>query len=113
VNLGDICWLVPPSSSGRVQQGRRPGIIWQDLTQFPILPTTLAIPLTSQKAAIRFGATHLLLPSARNGLSFPSVAMVFQLAAIDWHDIGSKIGEVDDSDRLILQELTRRLIGLP
>jgi mRNA interferase MazF len=113
VTLGDICWFVPPPASGRVQQGRRPGIIWQDHAAFSRLPTTLAIPLTSQQAALRFGGSHLIQPTARNGLSVPSVALVFQLAAVDLRDVGAKIGEIDDADRLVLQELTRRLTGLP
>ena len=113
MNLGDICWMTPPPAGGRVQQGRRPGIIWQNGVAFPSLPTILMIPLTSQQAALRFGACHLLQPTARNGLSVPSVALVFQLAAVDSGDVGTKIGELDDADRLVLQELTRRLTGLP
>ncbi|HEX3147492.1 MAG TPA: type II toxin-antitoxin system PemK/MazF family toxin [Gemmataceae bacterium] len=113
MNLGDICWFTPPPASGRVQQGRRPGIIWQDSILFPNLPTTLAIPLTSQQAALRFGGTHLIQPSARNKLAVPSVALVFQLAAVDVRDIGAKFGEIDDPDIAVLRELTRRLTGIP
>jgi mRNA interferase MazF len=91
VNLGDICWLVPPMTGRHVQLGRRPGIIWQDHTRFPSLPTSLVIPLTSQQRALRFGGTHLIQPSARNGLAVPSVALVFQLAAVDRQDIGAKL----------------------
>lgn len=113
MNLGDICWLTPPLAGGHVQQGRRPGIIWQNRLLFPNLPTTLAIPLTSQRAALRFGGCHLIQPSARNKLSVPSIALVFQFAAVDLRAVGPKIGEVDDADIAILQELTRRLTGLP
>jgi mRNA-degrading endonuclease toxin of MazEF toxin-antitoxin module len=113
VNLGDIYWIVPPTAQGHVQQGRRPGIIWQDRSLFPNLPTSLVIPLTSKQSALRFGGCHLLTPTAQNGLATPSVAMVFQLAAIDLRDIGSKIGAVDDADRAILQDLTRQVCGLP
>lgn len=113
MKLGDICWFVPPPASGHVQQGRRPGIVWLDDSQFPNLPTTLAIPLTSQQGALRFGACHLLQPSARNGLAVPSVALVFQIGAVDKRDVGAKIGELDDADRVALQELTRRVMGLP
>jgi mRNA interferase MazF len=113
VNLGDICWMTPPPAGGHVQQGRRPGILWQNGIAFPNLPTVLMIPLTSQQAALRFGACHLLQPSARNGLSVASVALVFQLAAVDLRDVGAKIGELDDTDRVHLQALTRQVLGLP
>ena len=113
MKLGDICWMTPPPAGGHVQHGRRPGVVWQDGVAFPSLPTVLMIPLTSQPAALRFGACHLIQPSPRNGLSVPSVALVFQLAAVDLRDVGLKIGELDDADRLILQELTRLVTGLP
>ena len=113
MNLGEIWWFSPSPAGGRVQQGRRPGIIWLDLSRFPNVPTLLAIPLTSQQAALRFGACHLLQPTPRNGLSLPSVALVFQLTAVDPLNVGTKIGELDDADRLVLQELTRQVAGLP
>ena len=113
MNPGDICWMTPPPAGGHVQQGRRPGIVWQDAVAFPNLPTVLMIPLTSRQAALRFGAGHLIQPTPRNGLSVPSVALVFQLAAVDRQDVGTKIGELDDPDRLALQDLTRRVTGLP
>ena len=110
---GDICWMTPPPAGGHVQQGRRPGVIWQDTVTYPSLPTVLMIPLTSQQAALRFGACHLIQPTARNGLSVPSVALVFQLAAVDLRDVGNRIGELDDHDRTALQILTRQVTGLP
>jgi mRNA interferase MazF len=113
VKPGDICWMTPPAAGGHVQRGRRPGIVWQDGVVFPNLPTVLMIPLTSQQAALRFGACHLLQPTSMNGLTVPSVALVFQLAAVDLRDVSAKIGEVDDADRQVLQELIRRLTGLP
>jgi mRNA interferase MazF len=113
VNLGDIHWVVLPAAAGHVQQGRRPGIIWQDHGRFPGLPTTLVLPLTSRLATLRFGGTHLIQPSIRNGLSVASVAMVFQLAAVDVRDVDTRIGELEDPDRLALIDLTKQLIGLP
>jgi mRNA interferase MazF len=113
VNLGDIWWMTPPPAFGHVQQGRRPGIVWQDRAAFPNVPTVLMIPLTSQQAALRYGAGLLVHPSKRNGLAVPSVALVFQLAAIDPRRLGAKIGELDDPDRLRLQALTKVVLGLP
>lgn len=110
---GDNYWMTPPAAGGHVQQGRRPGVVWQDGIAYPGLPTVLMIPLTSQQAALRFRACHAIQPSTRNGLSVPSVALVFQLAAVDVRDVGAKIGELDDTDRIALQDLTRRVTGLP
>ena len=37
------------------------------------------MPLTSKLATLRFPATVLIQPDAQNGLSVPSVALVFQM----------------------------------
>lgn len=110
MKLGELCWFSPSPAGGHVQQGRRPGV---DETRYPNLPTTLVIPLTSQQAALRFRACHLLQPTPMNGLAVPSVALLFQMTAVDLNQIGAKIGELDDADRLILQTLTRHVTGLP
>jgi mRNA-degrading endonuclease toxin of MazEF toxin-antitoxin module len=80
MNVGDIYWVELLARGGRAQSGRRPAIIFQkDRT----LPTTLLIPLTSQQDALRFSGTVLIEPDAENGLRQPSVALVFQLTAVD------------------------------
>ena len=83
MNHGDVYWVDLPDRGGREQRGRRPAIIWQDTTAFPRLPTVLIIPLSSQQDTLRFGGTVLLQPTATNGLTVASVALVFQLGACD------------------------------
>jgi mRNA-degrading endonuclease toxin of MazEF toxin-antitoxin module len=51
---------------------------------------------------LRFPATVLVEPAAKNGLRFPSVALVFQLTAVDNRFITSKVGSVFDK---ILEEI--------
>jgi mRNA-degrading endonuclease toxin of MazEF toxin-antitoxin module len=109
---GDIYWVDLADRGGREQSGRRPAVIWQD-TALLAFPTVLIIPLTSRFIARRFPATHMLQPTPRNGLAAASVALVFQLGACDVKRFGDRIGELDDQDRIALQDLTKRLQKLP
>jgi mRNA interferase MazF len=58
------------------------------------LPTTLVVPLTSQLDALRFAGTVLVEADARNGLRRASVALVFQLTAVDRRYLAERLGDV-------------------
>ncbi len=59
------------------------------------LPTVLVIPLTSQTATTRFPATLPIQPDAQNGLSVPSVALIFQMRVVDKRFIKERLGRLD------------------
>jgi mRNA-degrading endonuclease toxin of MazEF toxin-antitoxin module len=91
VNVGDLYWVEFPARGGRAQTGRRPALIAQRRAN---LPTTLLIPLTSQLDALRFPGTILIEADRQNGLRRASVALVFQLAAVDNRYITDRLGNV-------------------
>jgi mRNA interferase MazF len=109
VTLGDIHWVELPDRGGREQRGRRPAIIWQDTTAFPNLPTILVLPLTSRLDAQRFAGTHLIAPTKQNGLSVPSVALVFQIGATDIRRVQGRLGRLDTADLNAIRSLARGL----
>src|SRR5262245_29944500 len=113
MNYGDLWWVDLPYLSGREQGGRRPAIIWQDTVHFPANTTVLLLPLTSNQRALRFPGTMVIQPSAVNGLSVASVALVFQLVATDVARVQSQIGQVEAHDLAQLQDLAKRLQRLP
>jgi mRNA-degrading endonuclease toxin of MazEF toxin-antitoxin module len=82
VSVGDIYWVALPAADGREQRGR-PAVVVQADDYGGDLPVVLVIPLTTARAAIRFAGTTLIHPTAENGLRQGSVALVFQLRAID------------------------------
>ncbi len=93
MNIGEIFWVEFPARGGRAQSGRRPAIgVQKDKT----LPTVLLIPLTTQQDALRFSGTILVEPDANNYLRQPSVALVFQLTAVDKNFIKDKLGTISD-----------------
>jgi mRNA interferase MazF len=111
MNIGDIFWIQLPSSNGHEQAGRRPAVILQDESYAGNLPLVLAVPLTTVRTAPRFTGTLLIEPTDSNGLSQPSVALVFQLRAIDRNRIRDKIGIVPEDVLADLFSMLDRLMG--
>ena len=109
MKIGDVCWIDFPHKGGREQAGRRPAIAYQAEEFTRKLPTVLVIPLTSQLDALRFPGTVLVEADAINGLARSSVALVFQLTAVDCRSIGTISGRVPEG---ILNELFHQLNGL-
>jgi mRNA interferase MazF len=70
------------------------------------------VPFTSNLTLTRFPATLLVHPDAQNGLTVPSVALVFQVSAIDKRDFVRPLGTLDPAtlDQLfnLLDQLTGR-----
>ncbi len=85
-----------PFSGGREQSGERPAVVIQDGVYGQGSPLVLVVLLTSQLAALRFPASVQIQPSRENGLSFPSVAMVFQTRALDRTRFLRRIGVLED-----------------
>lgn len=81
MRAGDIHWVVLPLDGGHEQQGRRPAIV-------------LVISLITARAARRFAGTTSVHPTPENGLREESVALVFQLRAIDRRRLQERIGAV-------------------
>ncbi len=98
MNHGDIFWVELPDRGGREQRGRRPAVIWQDTHAYAGLPTVLVVPLTSRLSASRFPGTLRIEPTARNGLTASSIALVFQLGACDLDRLRGQLGRLDEED---------------
>src|SRR5437588_8911731 len=84
-----------PVTSGHRQSGERPAVIVQAGGFITSLPTVLVIPFTSNQAASRFASTLLVQPDAQNGLTVPSVALIFQLGPVDKRDCLHHLGSLD------------------
>ena len=111
MRIGDIHWIQLPTTSGREQMGNRPAIIVQDENYAGNLPVVLVIPLTKAIATLRFAGTLLINPTVSNGLKQASVALVFQLRAVDKSRIGDKIGTVSDEVMSKIFATLDRLMG--
>jgi len=93
---GDVVVIDLPVSEWREQSGRRPAVAVQtDLAGEPML---VVAPITSNLAALRFAFTVRVEPSPENGLTLPSIVMVFQLRAVDKQRLVRKIGPMSKAD---------------
>jgi len=90
---GDILLVSLPASDRREEKGKRPAIAVQ--AGSTLSPMLMVVPVTSSLGAMRFPFTVRIEPSDKNGLTLPSVAMVFQMRAIDRKRIIRKIGELE------------------
>ncbi|MBA3767202.1 MAG: type II toxin-antitoxin system PemK/MazF family toxin [Acidobacteria bacterium] len=99
MTVSEVRWVELPARGGHAQAGRRPAIIVQSITG---LPTTLIVPLTSQLDALRFAGTVLVEADTQNGLRRASVALVFQLTAVDSRYITDRLGAISKE---VLEEI--------
>jgi mRNA interferase MazF len=106
MTVGDIHWVQLPAATSHEQGGRRPAVILPDDHYAGGLPVALVAPLTTARAAMRFAGTTLIRPTAENGLPQTSVALVFQLRAIDRRRVQERIGHVGTA---VLQEMFTEL----
>ena len=97
---GDIVLVELGMPHGHEQAGTRPAIVVSVANRM-----MLVIPLTSITTALRFSAVHLVTPSKKNRLNADSIALVFQLRALDARHIRSRIGSLDARDKRELNKL--------
>ncbi len=92
---GEVWRVRLPTATGHKQTGERPAVIVQNNTFTTPLSTVLVVPFTSKLNAKRFPGTLLVQPDGTNGLTLPSVALVFQVGAQDKNDLIDYLGTLD------------------
>ncbi len=108
---GDVLLVALPDSDKREEKGNRPAIAVQ--TDVAVSPMLMIVPVTSSLGALRFPFTVRIEPSALNGLTLFSVAMVFQMRAIDRKRIIRKIGELESDYLMQIDEEIWRMLKPP
>ena len=94
---GEIWKVDIPFTPGHGQAGERPAVIVQDDPFIATLPTVLIVPFTGSRSATRFPGTVLVHPDGQNGLTVPSVALVFQMRVLDQRYCLQRLGELDST----------------
>ena len=106
---GELWVLELPSKRGKEQSGKRPGIIMADTKTSLVL----VIPLTSNLEALKeLPYTIEIKKSYTNKLEKDSVALVFQLQAIDKKRFISKIGNLESSYLNEINRLIKELLKI-
>jgi mRNA-degrading endonuclease toxin of MazEF toxin-antitoxin module len=89
---GEIWHVDLPKVPGHTQAGIRPAVILQDDQFLLATPTVLVVPFTSQLSTTRFPGALVVQPDGTNGLTVPSVALVFQMSATDRRNCVQPLG---------------------
>lgn len=110
MKIGDIYLVEIPVSGGHEQEGVRPAIIVQTSENIEKVPTVLIVPFTTQIRTSNFPFTFIVEPDSNNSLTSTSVALVFQLRAIDKKRLKTKIGSLKPDDMLILKQHIENLL---
>ena|SRR5437870_479594 len=108
---GEIWRTMLPPATGHAQSGTRPCLIVQDDAYAAAAPTVLIVPFTSAMHTTRYPGTLVVQPSATNGLTVPSVALVFQLHVVDRRMCQARLGELDPQTVDQILALFDRLTG--
>jgi mRNA interferase MazF len=108
---GEVWRVRIPFAPGHAQAGDRPALLVQEDTFIASLPTVLIVPFTGTLAAARFPGTLQIQPDGQNGLTTPSVALVFQLRALDKRDVLSRLGVLDSNSLGQVLDMIRQLTG--
>ena len=103
-------WIVEfPSKKGREQSGKRPAILMADTKT----SLTLTIPLTSNLEALeKLPYTLKIEASDKNKLEKDSIALTFQLQALDKRRFISKVGDLEESYMKEISKTLKELLKL-
>jgi mRNA interferase MazF len=105
---GELWRVRLPALGGRSQHGIRPVVILADHN----LPVVVIVPCTSNSEALRFRFTVRVNPSSKNGLDTDSVAMAFQLVAVDRKFFEEKIGVLEKPLMDELDQTVKTMLAL-
>ncbi len=112
MKIGDVYLVEIPAINGHEQSGYRPAIVIQSTYRLEEIPTVLIIPLTSKTKAAAFPFTLTVKPDKSNNLSSISVALIFQLRAIDKRRLKQKLGTLKNSDISKIKRLVYKIMSL-
>ena len=102
MNSGEMWFVEIPSTNGHEQSGLRPVIVLSEVDA----DIVIIVPFTSNLQALRYPNTIEVQPSKENGLKTTSVALVFQIRAIDKKRMKEKTGNLEETQ---LKEVNRIL----
>ncbi len=106
---GDVIIVNLAYGVGHEQYGQRPAILISEVKP----NIAIVVPLTSNLEALRFPYTLTIFPDKQNNLKQISVALIFQIRAIDKSRIVKVIGRINKNTEKKIDELLKSLLGLP
>jgi mRNA interferase MazF len=105
---GEI-WLIElPNTLSSEQSGNHPAVLITEVDA----GMAIIIPITSNIQAIKFKNTLTLSPSKINGLTKTSVALIFQLRAIDGKRFIKKQGTLENNTMKEINKMIKLMLKI-
>jgi len=105
---GDVVLVdLGTNTEGHEQSGVRPGVFVSEEGGVSIL-----IPLSSNAARLQFKGTVRITPSKSNKLAKPSVALVFQLRAVDSRRLLHRIGSLSPAEKRSINKMLHAVASI-
>jgi len=105
---GEIWFVKIPPTNGHEQGGTRPVLVLSEIEA----NTVIVVPFTSNIQALRFIHTIEIIPSQLNGLKSKSIALAFQMRAIDRKRLISKIGVLENNTLKEIERMIKKVLVL-
>lgn len=103
---GEIWSVTIPVIKGHEQSGLRPAVILSEADAGMVI----IVPFTSNLQAIKYPNTIEVNSSKANGLNTNSVALVFQLRAIDRKRLRNSIGMLDSKKLEEIDKMIKKIL---
>ena len=107
MNKGEIWFADFPEGKGHEQKGERPAIVIGNANGLIVV-----VPLTSSFSCYEYEYTLLIEPTEENGLTKDSLALVFQIGALDKSRLEHKMGWISKEHKNAIDDLLRKLLKI-
>ena len=104
---GEIWRVELSDAKGHEQRGERPALVMGSANGLVVV-----VPLTTTIATLRFSHTYSITPTSHNGLDRESVALAFQIVALDRDRFIRKIGNIEESQWQAIAALIKDLLQM-
>ncbi|MFA6269411.1 MAG: type II toxin-antitoxin system PemK/MazF family toxin [archaeon] len=108
MNKGEIWFVELPKSNGHEQSGLRPVVVISEVDAGMVL----IIPFTSNVQALRYTNTIQVKPTKANGLKENSIALIFQLRAIDKKRLLEKTGTLEKEHHEQINKILKKMLEI-
>ncbi|PIO06270.1 type II toxin-antitoxin system PemK/MazF family toxin [Candidatus Micrarchaeota archaeon CG08_land_8_20_14_0_20_59_11] len=106
-SVGEIWRVNLGGEREREQGGTRPALVVGKANGLAVV-----VPFTKNTARLSLRFTEPVSPTRENGLAGESVALVFQITALDERFLVAKLGWLSEKEREPIRELLRNLLHL-
>jgi len=107
MNKGEVWFVDLPEGRGHEQKGERPAIIVGSGNGLIVI-----IPLTTSFSLFDYPLTRLIEPTKENGLTEDSIALIFQIIALDKSRFKRKMGWITKEHKNAIDDLIKKLLKI-